>query len=92
MSDDSIGNVTSASISVGAMPCPSTSTVTVGAVRSGNTSTGISIAATPPQTKKTAATASTTRRLSSDQRINASVILGRGLRPRAQPRSLAGAP
>ena len=37
----SIGKVTSASISVGAMPGPSTRIVTVGAVRSGNTSTSI---------------------------------------------------
>ena len=37
----SMGKVTSASMSVGAIPCPSTSTVTVGAVRSGRTSTGI---------------------------------------------------
>ena len=37
----SMGKVTSASMSVGAIPCPSTSTVTVGAVRSGSTSTGI---------------------------------------------------
>ena len=37
----SIGNVTSDSISSGAMPWPSVRTVTVGAVRSGKTSTGI---------------------------------------------------
>ena len=37
----SIGNVTSVSISSGAMPRPSVRTVTVGAVRSGNTSTGM---------------------------------------------------
>ena len=37
----SIGNVTSDSISSGAMPWPSVRIVTVGAVRSGNTSIGI---------------------------------------------------
>ena len=37
----SIGNVTSVSISSGAMPRPSVRIVTVGAVRSGNTSTGM---------------------------------------------------
>ena len=37
----SSGNVTSDSISSGAMPCPSVRMVTVGAVRSGNTSIGI---------------------------------------------------
>ena len=37
----SIGKVTSASMSVGAIPCPSTSRVTVGAVSSGRTSTGM---------------------------------------------------
>ncbi len=50
----SIGNVTSASISSGAMPCPSAITVTVGAVRSGNTSTGMSRATTAPATSNTA--------------------------------------
>ena len=37
----SIGNVTSVSISSGAIPRPSVRIVTVGAVRSGNTSTGM---------------------------------------------------
>ena len=37
----SMGNVTWLSTSVGAMPCASVMTVTVGAVRSGNTSTGM---------------------------------------------------
>ena len=37
----SIGNVTSVSISSGAIPRPSARMVTVGAVRSGNTSTGM---------------------------------------------------
>ena len=37
----STGKVTSVSTSSGAMPCASVSTVTVGAVRSGKTSTGM---------------------------------------------------
>ena len=44
----SIGNVTSDSISSGAMPWPSARMVTVGAVRSGNTSTGMSRAVHAP--------------------------------------------
>ena len=44
----SIGNVTSDSISSGAMPWPSVRIVTVGAVRSGNTSTGMSRATQQP--------------------------------------------
>ena len=40
----SIGNVTWFSTSVGAMPCASVMTVTVGAVRSGKTSTGMRVA------------------------------------------------
>ncbi len=44
----SIGNVTSDSISSGAMPWPSVRIVTVGAVRSGKTSTGMSRAVHRP--------------------------------------------
>ena len=44
----SIGNVTSDSISSGAMPWPSVRMVTVGAVRSGNTSIGICRAVQTP--------------------------------------------
>ena len=44
----SIGNVTSDSISSGAIPRPSVRIVTVGAVRSGNTSTGMSRATHSP--------------------------------------------
>ena len=47
----SSGNVTSDSISSGAMPRPSVRMVTVGAVRSGNTSTGISRAVHNPPTR-----------------------------------------
>jgi len=42
--DVSIGKLTNFSTSSGAMPCASVSTTTVGAVRSGNTSTSIRIA------------------------------------------------
>ncbi len=44
----SIGNVTSDSISSGAIPCPSARIVTVGAVRSGKTSMGIARAVQIP--------------------------------------------
>jgi hypothetical protein len=50
----SIGNVTSVSISSGTIPRPSARIVTVGAVRSGNTSTGI-----PRAVKRPAAASST---------------------------------
>ena len=74
LSADSIGMVTSASMSDGAMPWPSTSTVTVGAVRSGRTSTGMRTATTAPQARPIAATAATTRRLRTDQAMSASSI------------------
>ena len=45
---DSSGKVTSASTSWGARPCASVRMVTVGAVRSGNTSTGMRAAVTAP--------------------------------------------
>ena len=48
LTDDSIGNVTSVSTSCGASPWASVTTVTVGAVRSGNTSTGMRSAVTAP--------------------------------------------
>ena len=47
----SSGNVTSDSISSGAMPCPSVRMVTVGAVRSGKTSTGMSRAVQMPPSR-----------------------------------------
>jgi len=47
----SIGNVTSDSISSGAIPWPSVRMVTVGAVRSGNTSIGICRAVNAPAAK-----------------------------------------
>ena len=50
----SSGNVTSDSISSGAMPWPSVRIVTVGAVRSGNTSTGISEAVQMPPASSSA--------------------------------------
>src|SRR5215208_5552364 len=72
---DSIGNVTSDSISVGTIPGPSISTVTVGALRSGRTSTGIWEIEYPPHNKNAAATASTIERLRRDQRIRPSIML-----------------
>ncbi len=45
---DSIGNETSVSTSCGARPCASVRIVTVGAVRSGKTSTGIRSAVNAP--------------------------------------------
>ena len=45
---DSIGSVTSDSTSSGASPCDSVRIVTVGAVRSGKTSTGDRNATSPP--------------------------------------------
>src|SRR6185503_17358193 len=71
---DSIGKVTSDSISVGTIPGPSISTVTVGAVRSGSTSTGILEMAYPPHKRKAAANASTMARLRRDQRMRPSII------------------
>src|SRR5688500_6058880 len=66
----SIGNETSASTSSGAIPCASVSTVTVGAVRSGKTSTGMRYAAQAPSTSISAAAASTNTRFSSDQAMS----------------------
>src|SRR5688572_22445526 len=50
----SIGNVTSDSISSGAIPCPSARMVTVGAVRSGKTSIGIARAVQIPAPRSSA--------------------------------------
>src|SRR5687768_16980902 len=65
------GKVTSDSISEGAMPGDSASSVTVGAVKSGSTSTGTVVETYPPQTRRIAASASTRVRLFNDQRISA---------------------
>src|ERR671912_1315436 len=73
-SEDSIGNVTSDSISSGSIPGASVNTVTVGAVRSGNTSSGMRNAVQTPDTKNAPAAASTTARCASDQRISPSII------------------
>ena len=62
----SIGNVTSDSISSGAMPCPSARMVTVGAVRSGNTSTGICRAVHAPAASNRTESAMTIHRWSID--------------------------
>ena len=67
LSAASIGKVTSASMSVGAMPPPSTRMVTVGAVRSGSTSTGIVVAVYVPPASSNAETPSTSTRFPSDQ-------------------------
>src|SRR5438552_1961147 len=75
-SADSIGTVTKGSISVGAMPRPSTRMVTVGAVRSGRTSKGTVEIAYPPQTRRATASAITAARLRRDQRIRASIMIG----------------
>lgn len=63
----SIGKDTSASTSSGAIPCASVSTVTVGAVRSGKTSTGMRSAVHVPAARSNAAADSTTTRFRSDQ-------------------------
>src|SRR3989304_1559088 len=70
----SIGNVTSISISSGAIPRPSTRIVTVGAVRSGNTSTGIVVVTYPPTSTSTADKMTTASRFERDHRINALTI------------------
>lgn len=70
-----MGKVTSDSISVGTMPRPSTRMVTVGALKSGMTSKGIPEMTYPPQTRKAAASATTTIRFRSDQRISLSIIV-----------------
>ncbi|MNT93733.1 hypothetical protein D3C72_2352770 [compost metagenome] len=59
----SIGSVTRVSTSSGARPWASASTVTVGAVRSGKTSTGMGNVVQVPQTKRATVRASTTMRL-----------------------------
>jgi hypothetical protein len=55
----SMGNVTSVSISSGAIPWPSVRMVTVGAVRSGNTSTGIWLVVQTPAPASRTESAST---------------------------------
>ena len=62
----SIGKVTSDSISSGAMPCPSVRIVTVGAVRSGKTSTGMSRAVHRPAANSNTEKASTIQWCSTD--------------------------
>src|SRR5262245_3868268 len=80
---DSIGKVTSDSISVGTMPRPSTRMVTVGALKSGRTSSGILDITYPPQLRKATARETTTMRLFRDQRISLSII---GLAPNVRDR------
>ena len=69
----SIGKVTSRSISIAAKPGASVSTVTVGAVRSGNTSTGMRRAARDPHTNSAQALSNTTARWRRDQAMRASM-------------------
>ena len=76
LSAASIGKVTSDSISSGAIPPPSTRIVTVGAVRSGRTSTGRCAACQPPHASRIAASVRTISLLWSDQRIRASIMSG----------------
>ena len=71
---DSMGNVTSDSISSGSIPGASARIVTVGAVRSGKTSSGIRDAVHPPHTRNAAASATTMGRCPSDQRISPSIM------------------
>ena len=66
----SIGNVTSVSTSSGAMPWASARMVTVGAVRSGNTSTGRRRAVHAPPASSRTAPNTTSSRLSSDHRMS----------------------
>src|SRR4029453_9618900 len=70
----SIGKVTWLSTSTGAMPWASVMIVTVGAVRSGNTSTGIRRAVYTPIAVSTNASAIITARLQRDQRITESIM------------------
>ena len=67
--DVSMGNVTSFSTSSGAIPCASVNTTTVGAVRSGNTSTSIFEATKEPNTIITTEATTTSRRLLSEKCI-----------------------
>ena len=73
-SADSIGNVTSDSISSGSIPGASARIVTVGAVRSGSTSRGMRVAVHPPQIRNAAASAMTIGRCPSDQRMSPSIM------------------
>ena len=73
----STGKVTRLSTSSGASPCASVSTVTVGAVRSGKTSTGSVAATQPPPARSTAATLTVKKRCSSEARTSRSRTPGR---------------
>jgi len=72
----SIGNDTNDSTSSGAIPCASVKTVTVDAVKSGKTSTGMRLAVIVPATRRTTAAASTITRLRSDQAMSSFSIVG----------------
>ena len=66
----STGKVTRVSTSSGAMPWASDRIVTVGAVRSGKTSTGRRSAVQAPPARRSTAPRSTRRRFASDQRMS----------------------
>ena len=67
--DASIGNETRVSTSTGAMPWASVMTVTVGAVRSGKTSTGMLVATYPPSPIRRSERAMTSERFWSERRM-----------------------
>src|SRR5215203_4211891 len=71
-----MGSETSDSTSSGAIPCASVSIVTVGAVRSGKTSTGMRCAVHAPATSVTAASASTTTRCVRDHAMSLFSMVG----------------
>ena len=75
LSAASIGKLTWASTSTGAMPWASVTTVTVGAVRSGNTSTGVRSVSMPPQASSSTAPSTTNRRLRSDHWMRVPIMI-----------------
>src|SRR5215831_9924539 len=70
----SIGNVTTDSISVGTIPRPSTMIVTVGALKSGRTSRGMSRSTNAPHPTNARARAITITRYRRDHRMTLSII------------------
>src|SRR3972149_12160616 len=74
--EDSMGNETNASTSCGARPCASVMTVTVGAVRSGKTSTGMRTAVTAPYRETAKAAIATNRRFLVDQWLTEAIMRG----------------
>ncbi len=76
----SMGKVTRLSISVALMPAVSVMTVTVGAVKSGKTSTGAFHAVFAPQADISKAKTITTARLRRDQEIRESIAFSESAR------------